>query len=216
MKTGGKVMNKSQREEFRFIKKSMKDTLKEVANKYGCKKYSDCVYKKMEPYFASVCFLALFNSDCQIRTWAEIKLYAYDNIFWDVFDMKENISQSDSLRAMGAFAAPSVTIYNKTITIPDKLDVARICDENVKEFLDKSQNYITWIESQYENFDNYVIKTDQNVLLKILAQIHLGNYVEAQKMAEDELQQGRTGAFRNRGIWINEYIVQYCSKTTSQ
>jgi hypothetical protein len=206
-------MNRIQIAELKFIKKSMGDALREVARNYKCKKYSDCVYKKMHPYLLVASFRALYSgSTCELRIRTTIKMYEYDDIFWDMFDMSENATQPDSLRVMGAFVSPAITICNNTIAIADKFEVARICEDGIKEFLDKGQKYISQIESQYGNFDNYILQTNHDVLLKILAYIHLGNYDEAQNMAKDELRQGRTGAFQNKGIWINEYIVQYCAK----
>ena len=39
-----------------------------------------------------------------------IKNYEYDDIFWNVLHMSSNSKQADSLRAVGAFKAPSILL----------------------------------------------------------------------------------------------------------
>jgi hypothetical protein len=48
------------------------------------------------------------------------------------------------------------------------------------------------------------------ILIKMLANIHLKIYADAESLAQSELNQGCGGRFQNKGIDINEYVLMYC------
>lgn len=109
-------MTKGQKEVLKEIEKALKSGMKQNISRTECKLVSNCIYRKLNDYLVSAIYFAR-NSDNQYKLTLRynIKLYYYDNIFWEVFDMKENCLQKDSLRANGAYTAPSIQWDEKHI-----------------------------------------------------------------------------------------------------
>lgn len=51
-----------------------------------------------------------------------IKNYEYDDIFWKVLQMPSNSKQADSLRAVGAFKAPSILIEKGEVELTENYE----------------------------------------------------------------------------------------------
>lgn len=59
----------------------------------------------MEDFFAyAVCFVQFSNERYELVLGINIKCYVYDDLFWKILNMAENINRKESLRANGAFA----------------------------------------------------------------------------------------------------------------
>ena len=191
-------------------------TIKEITKKYNFKIISYCIYSKTGDYFFKNAFLVnKKDKKVQLLMQTEVKLYDYDDIFWEVFDMKENSARKDSLRAIGAFAAPAVIIDQKTYIIQELSDIEQICEEAIREFTNNINSFKESIKDVYGNFDSFALKQKgifREELIKILAYIHLEDYQSAKNLAEYELSQGRGGGFRNKGVDINDFVVRFCRK----
>ena len=213
-------MTKEQKEDLKRIDKVVKNTIKQVTKKQLCKVVSNCIYEKINNYFASAIYFVRFTDNQYILTLRmNMKLYNYDDIFLEVFDMKDNSHQKDSLRANGAYTAPSIQWKEKTFIIADVNCIEQICNEAVNEFKDESRRFIETVLSDYKDFDSFVLKQEgimDEMLLKILANINLKKYVDAESIAQSELNQGCGGRFQNKGIDINEYVLMYCKEKKNE
>lgn len=205
------------REEKRLLKeieKGVEYAIKQAVKQVEFKVVSNCIYKKLSEYFLKAVYLVRFiDNQYKLILRFNIKLYNYDNIFWEAFDMKDNCSARESLRANGAFTAPSLQWDEKTYTISDLSEVEEVCNKAVNDFSTESKNFIEKISSEHGDFDLFVLKQSgimDEMLLKMLANINMKKYADAASIAESELKQGRGGRFQNKGIDINDYVLMYC------
>lgn len=61
-----------------------------------------------------------------------IKNYEYDDIFWKVLQMPSNSKQADSLRAVGAFKAPSILIKKGEVELTENYEAQVIAEEAIQ------------------------------------------------------------------------------------
>lgn len=211
-------MNKQEKEEFKRIDKTVTQTMKQTAKRLACKVISFYIYEIIEQYFAVGFYYTTVVDRKTILTFRmDIKPYNYDDIFWEVFDIKDNSKQSDSLRATGAFTAPSVQIKENKYIISEITSIESICIEAMNDFKNESREFVKMISLEYENFDLFVLDQSSKLnytLFDMLANISLQRYEDAERIAQAELDQGNGGRKANRGIYINEYIVKYCKNRT--
>ncbi len=209
-------MTKEQKTELQFINKEVQNIIKQASKKKLCKIVSNCIYEKINDYFVhGVFFVRFINNQYSLTIRMNIKLYNYDDIFWNVIDIKDNIHQKDSLRANGAYVAPSIQWKEKTYIITDATCIEQICNDLVDDFKYQSRGFIEKIISEYSNFDSFALHQSgimDEKLIKILANINIKKYGDAESIAQSELSQGHGGRFRNKGIDINEYVLMYCRK----
>lgn len=71
-----------------------------------------------------------------------IKNYDYDDIFWRIMKMSDNSKKSDSLRAEGAFKAPSILLKKGEADITDKYEelaeyLVELVDECSHSFMEQ-------------------------------------------------------------------------------
>lgn len=207
-------MTKEQKEELKLINKAVQNTIKQVIKKKSCKIASNCIYEKIKDYFVhAVFFIRFTNNQYLLTIRMNIKLYYYDDIFWKVIDMKDNIHQKDSLRANGAYVAPSIQWKEKSYIITDANCIEQICNDVVDDFKYESRSFIETIILRYNNFDSFALHQSgimDEKLIKMLANINIKKYADAEALAQSELNQGHGGRFQNKGIDINEYILMYC------
>lgn len=207
-------MTKEEKEVLKEIQKAVKRGIKQNVSRAECKLVSNSIYKKLDDYFISAIYFVHFSyNQYKLTLRYNIKLYCYDNIFWDVIDMKENAFQKDSLRANGAYVAPSIQWDEKTYTITNINEAELVCIEAINDFNIQSKIITNKILSEYGSFDSYVLKQEgimDEKLLKMLAYINMKKYEAAEIIANTELEQGRGGRFQNKGIYINEYVLMYC------
>ena len=196
----------------KLLNKQIDQALKAISKPYGYK-YNvsgGSIYKKSGVYFITAFPFTVRNNGYKINVRASIKLYEYDNLFWNIFDMSDNANQPESLRAIGAFVAPSVEIYRNDYSINDGSEAEQLCERIMLELDAKSLEFIDMIERNHGGLDKYILtEIEDNALLKMLAYSQLGEYQNAKRLAERELSQGRGGRFRNKDLDFNEYILKY-------
>ena len=117
--------------------------------------------------------------------------------------MSDNTKKSDSLRACGAFKAPSILLEKGEIDLTDKFDEQA---EYFVELIDKCSG--DFIE-RYE-IDEYVINNENGVdkeLLKCLAYLHMGKKADAMMIAQDSINNGNRGNYENEGKGFWEWLL---------
>ncbi len=207
-------MTKEQRTFLKQIEKQIQIFMKLGVKKTDCKLTSNSLYEKVNNYFIhAVWFVCFIDNQYQLVLRQCIKPYNYDILFWQIIGMEDNLKQKDTLRANGAYVAPSIQWSEKIYEIKVDSEIEDICDKAINDFSLGSKEFISKITSEFDNLDSYILGLsgiiDEN-LLKILANINLNNYLDAMRIAQTELEQGRTGRFENKGIGINEYVIEYC------
>ena len=178
-------------------------TIKEIAVKDGYKKIQNTIYKVENENIISVDFL-IVNSERLIYK-ITAKKQSFDEIFWKIMRMEENINERFSLRINGAFVAPTVLFYEGDMELSENLDLI------AEEFLKKVNKEINlFLETnnleEYIFSDNIVI--DKNIL-RCLSYIDSGLLSEAKKLAEEQLLSGNTGRFVNEGRGFFELVLLY-------
>lgn len=190
--------------------------IKQEAKKQNFKVISNCIYKVVGEYFANAVFWVQFHEDqWTLFLRMNIKAYNYDNLFWDIFGMPENIHARDSLRANGAYVCPPIQWIEKSYEVSTFDLMHKDIENAIKDFQKEINNIIEIIKLQHGNFDSFIL-SQENILdeklLKMIANISKNNYSVAQQMAFREIENGHRGGYKNKGKDVYEYIIEYCNE----
>lgn len=132
-----------------------------------------------------------------------MKKYSYDNIFWDIMHMNDNKRRNDSLRAIGAFKAPSILIKKGEYELSE--DVADLAHQFIEEVEVASANFLASNE-----VNMYVLNQEEGQdykILKCLAYLDMKQYVQANEIARAALEVGDRGRFENEGNSFFENLL---------
>ena len=182
--------------------KQLLNAIRVSVKKWGYKIRDNSIYKVYEDAFIHCDFLVVNSQKLIYRIY--IKNYIYDDIFWNIMQMPSNSTCADSLRARAAFKSPSILLTNGELELTDRYEelaeyLLRLIDEN-------SQNFM----KQYD-IDEYIIDSEGYMYedtLKSLSYIHTNQNEEAIKIAQDSINNGRTGSFVNGGKGFFEWILE--------
>ena len=182
-------MDKQKKEQFKSIEKALIKEFKAVAKTFKYKSISNSLYKKDNDFFMHTVYFAAYKDNAlKFTVWNYVKTYKSDNLFWTIFDMRDNISEKDSLRANGAYTMPSYKSSDYSLEIQEVTNLHEIC----KCFLLEQNGYL------------------REDLIKMIANIELQNLKKAKEIAEIEIDKGNRGGFRNNDKDIYQYILEYC------
>lgn len=179
--------------------KELDKKIKEQAKKHGFKRNSGFLYLKNGENFVDIVYT--YSDSCRIAYDLNIKKYSYDDIFWDIINMPENKKEPMSLRARGAFAAPSIIVKDDSIPLsPDMDDVASsFCEKIAYEAADFLN---------HNDVNEYVLSKNESPTLKCLAYIDKNEISSAIKIAKDELKRGELGDVQNEGLGFFEWLLR--------
>lgn len=167
----------------------------------GYKIKSNTIYTVQENAFIHCDFLIVNSQKMIYRIY--IKDYEYDNIFWEIMQMKDNVNQNDSLRACGAFKAPSVLLKKGEMNLTDRYGEQA---EYLVELIDKcSHEFI----DEYD-IDEYIIDNENGMdkeILKCLAYLHMKKKEDAIKIAQKSINSGNKGNYENEGKAFFEWVL---------
>ncbi len=158
------------------------------------------IYKVIDKAFIHCDFLIVNSLKLVYRIY--IKNYDYDDIFWEIMQMSSNSKKNDSLRAIGAFKAPSVLLKKGEVDLTEKYEeqaeyLVGLVDECSHNFMEKY------------DIDEYVIVYEGGMdkeVLKCLAYIHMNNIEQAVKIAANSINDGNKGNYVNDGKSFFEWI----------
>lgn len=181
--------------------KELVNIIRAYAKKNGYKTRSNSIYCIKENAFVHCDYLIINSEKIIYRIY--VKEYEYDNIFWEVMQMKENANQNNSLRACGAFKAPSILLKKGEIELTYNYehqaeDFVKLIDECSCDFIKKY------------DIDEYIINNDvgiDNEILKCLALFHLNKNEEALRIAKDSIDNGNKGNYENEGKAFFEWVL---------
>lgn len=189
--------------------------VKEVAKKEKFRVVSNCIYKTVEEYFIfAVYWIEINKNSSKIYLRMNIKEYNYDNIFWNIFHMYNNISSKDSLRAIGAFSCPSFQWAEKEYILD--INNAEECMQRVFQDFNDEINEIIKKITIYGDFSAFILLQDNilgDPILKCIAYISQENYFNAENLAYNKIKEGESSGYINEGKDLYEFIVKYCKKS---
>lgn len=167
----------------------------------GYKAKKNTIYKVIDKAFIHCDFLIVNSQKLIYRIY--IKNYDYDDIFWNIMQMSTNSKKNDSLRASGAFKAPSVLIKKGELDLTEKYEeqaeyLVRLVDECSRNFMEKY------------DINEYVIECEEGMdkdVLKCLAYIDMNNSEEAVKIAQSSINDGNRGNYENGGKAFFEWML---------
>ena len=139
----------------------------------------------------------------EINDYLYTKNYEYDDIFWKVLQMPSNSKQADSLRAVGAFKAPSILIEKGEVELTENYE--ELAESLVELIMECSHDFM----KNYD-IDEYVVNNAEGMnfdILKYLAYIHMNRVNEAQVIAEEAIKSGKVGSFKNGGKSFFEWAI---------
>ncbi|MEE6452655.1 hypothetical protein RAH41_18990 [Gottfriedia acidiceleris] len=213
-------MKKEQKALFKEIEKIQERAMRELAKEFGLKKRSYCLFNKVGDFFVTGVYSTNFTDDnvISISMDCNIKPYIYDDLFWEVFDIKENAKEPMSLRAIGAFVAPTYSIQVIEIVENSLENIEDDIRQTVVEFIYTYETFINSIEQSVDNFNNFVLQQSDFYhldLMKMLAYMQGGKFITALNSANDLISKGDTGPLSTGNKGIYEYIVEYCEEKLS-
>lgn len=158
------------------------------------------IYRVIDKAFIHCNFLIVNSQKLVYRIY--IKNYDYDDIFWEIMQMSSNSKKNDSLRAIGAFKAPSVLLKKGEVDLTEKYEeqaeyLVGLVDECSHNFMEKY------------DIDEYVIVYEDGMdkeVLKCLAYIHMNDIEQAVKIAANSINDGNRGNYVNGGKAFFEWI----------
>lgn len=210
-------MKKEDRKTLRELDKQLSKFMRSKAKDFNYKIISQIVYQKRKAFFVSSLFSIIMRDEKRyIELYNFTKPYAYDDVFWDILGMEENKKGPTSLRAIGAFTAPSIIIGTDYIEIADLLKVQ---EQMVMIYPILNSTFQKFLESFYakEDFFNKKVLeepvfSNDNKLMQVLASIRLGRYSNAIAIATRELNSNKSGGFETDGVDIYQHVINYCEK----
>ena len=158
------------------------------------------IYRVIDKAFIHCNFLIVNSQKLVYRIY--IKNYDYDDIFWEIMQMSSNSKKNDSLRAIGAFKAPSVLLKKGEVDLTEKY-------EEQAEYLDGLVDECSHNFMEKYDIDEYVIVYEDGMdkeVLKCLAYIHMNDIEQAVKIAANSINDGNRGNYVNGGKAFFEWI----------
>lgn len=183
------------------MQKQLMQQIKLHADNKGYKIKSNSLYQLKGDKFIHSDYLIVESKKNIFRIY--IKKYLYDNIFWDTIHMNDNKKKNDSLRAIGAFKAPSILIKKGEYELSE--EIVSLANQFIDEVEVASANFIANNE-----INMYVLKHENgqdNKILKCLAYIDMKQYVQANEVARESLEVADRGKFENEGNSFFEWLL---------
>ena len=187
-------MDKQLRKE--YIKK-----IQEKAKKSGYKAPLHMFYKVQDDNLLYAYFTIIPAGDLVYRL--ETKKMSFDNIFWTIMDMEDNIRRGNTLRVNGAFTASGILISGDNINLTDDMEgiAEAFVDNATSEFANFMDNndIIDYIFSHDQIFDWEI--------LKCLAYIDADEIAKAVDLAREQIEKGDRGRFVNANKGFFERVI---------
>lgn len=184
--------------------KELGKRIKDCAKKFGYRHNSGFLFLKSDDNFISATY-GVVNS-CRLKYMIDIKKFTYDDIFWDVINMPSNKKAPMSLRANGAFAAPTITIAQGDIAVSSDSDLDVIANSLCDTIVETTSQFI-----KEHQVNDYILSKENfpySKTLKCLAYLDRNDVVSALDIAKKEIESGNpSGGFGNEGKGFFEWVV---------
>ena len=208
--------------------KMLRKVLRVISKKYGWNSSRGFIFKKDSLLFFSI----IINGQPKTKqlSWSlTYKYYEFDDLFWKIVKLEENLKQPLSFRACGVWVVPGIEIEGD-YKILDKWGETQILEqvENIIQKIDSIANDISvsvkspednlkLVEKLHKSFlERYPDALRDIWMEKILTNLLLGNVELAGEIARSRVKANDTGRFNSDGSSFYELVIQYLkgSETT--
>src|SRR5262249_22824277 len=156
------------------LNKLLNAILKQSAKAHGWKCSRGFVFKATEMLFFSI----IIHGQVKQRLLSYLlcyKLLAFDDLFWKIVKLEENLKQPLSFRASGAWTVPMTTVSEGRLTMPgwdaESLQVAvneiiarcKIDAEKVSKEIQGLDDNLRVIERSYKRLNDKYANADTNI-----------------------------------------------------
>lgn len=183
--------------------KILTNAVKKESRKRKFRFRQDIVYFVKDKYFISCLFY--LNNLNEIKYYVRLKEMVYDDIFWKLMNMEDNLKEPLSLRAIGAFTSKSIDVFNGKILYDEKIDaIAKIILDHIELSISE------FIKAN--DLDDYVLNKNTGPykdLLKCIVYIKRNELYLAKEIAEKNIDNDKCGGFVNKGKTFFEYVLEY-------
>ncbi len=185
-------------------KQLQKEYVKQIqkkAKESGYKAPQHMFYKVQDDNLLYAYFAFAFTGNLVYRL--ETKKMSFDNIFWTIMDMEDNIRRGNTLRVNGAFSAPGILIEGDIITLTEDIEGISnaFVDHATSKFADFMEN---------NDINSYIFSHGEIIdaeILKCLAYIDSDKVAEAVRLAGEQIAEGKRGRFVNADKGFFERIL---------
>lgn len=186
-----------------------KDYLRPISKSHGYKMIGGIPYIVHNDWLYTI---LVSNSHNSIRIVIEVKPVIIDEVFWTVFEMKEEVSKKPfSFHVNAAFAPRSFWLEEWKIPVMAIEEIEPVLE---KAFVDIDEKIAVYCEQirTIQDFKELVQSHEPvNYLNCILCDIAEGNFESALTKVEEELSNKNSGGFASTQDGdIYEYVKRYC------
>lgn len=185
----------------KHLKKEYIKQIQKKAKESGYKAPQYMFYKVQDDILLYAYFTITIYGDLVYRL--AIKKMSFDNIFWIIMDMEDNMKRGNTLRVNGAFTAPGILISG------DKINLTEDIDEIVNAFVDNATIEFTDFLENYDIMD-YIFSHEQiydSEILRCIAYIDIGQIDKAVELAKEQVEKGDRGRFVNGNKGFFERVL---------
>ena len=203
-------MTRDQQKKLRELKRALPKIIQTEIKKYKLKKKDFMVWGAKEKLFFDMMIdVRERDGHCYCASVERLKPLWIDDLLWDLLGMPENKNEAVSLRSIGAFTVYGSKIHEmETELVNWEIEELEKCViAYVEHFYRDIQSF--GIDSFYECMD---VTPYHQELRKALSLVHKREYQEA----FNYLQECGRGVFCNKGVWINEAIIDHCKSKLFQ
>lgn len=186
--------------------------LREAAHAVGLRMRSGYVWGASGGFIYDV-YTSVWRNALRVSTTSDIKTFAMDDVLWDILGMPENRDEPTSLRVVGAFAVPGLSLgpggpydfKRRDIPCAGEGDLPRVAREVVGRLQESSAALLASVRADPGLFHELVLEGWPGVedshegLYKCLAHICLGGraHLEAARaMAAAQEARDRAACFK--------------------
>jgi hypothetical protein len=158
------------------INKVVRQIAKSVGKNYQWKSSSGFLFCKKGLLLFSLIILG-HGKNRTICDTLYYKLYDFDEIFWKIVGLEENLNQPLSFRVAGVWTAPMVEVYDSFIENDDWSESNLSC--KIKEIIQKADNMSSEIAQEITDLDKNIQYTEG--LFAKLQKDHPGSLINIDK-----------------------------------
>jgi hypothetical protein len=190
------------------LNKLLNAALKQSAKAHGWKCSRGFVFKATELLFFSIIIVGQAKQRHLFFS-LSYKLLAFDDLFWKIVKLEENLKQPLSFRACGAWTAPMMKIFESELSIADwdaenvlvgVNEIITRCEfdaEKVSKEIQGLDDNLRVIENLYARLKDKHPNAVKDVWLeRLLTSILKKEYVDSERIVRDRMNRQDVGGFQ--------------------